>query len=356
MELGLYTFADVDPNAADKGAEGARRLKNLLEEIELADQVGLDVFGLGEHHRPDYVVSSPATVLAAAAVKTKNIRLTSAVSVLSSDEPVRIFQQFSTLDLLSNGRAEIMAGRGSFIESFPLFGYDLGVYDQLFAEKLDLLMAIRDQEVVTWTEGQLRPPINGRGVYPRPLQEKLPLWIAVGGTPQSVARAGALGLPVALAIIGGEYPRFAPLFHLYREAARRAGNDPATLKTSINVHGFIGDTTELAADQFYGPQAAVMDRIGRERGWGPTNRAHYDAARGPIGNLFVGDPELVAEKIVAAHKVFGNDRFLIQMAIGLMPHDQIMRGIELYGTKVAPLVRKALTGSADGGKPAAKTG
>ncbi|MBB6178389.1 LLM class flavin-dependent oxidoreductase [Pseudorhizobium flavum] len=356
MELGLYTFADVDPNAADKGAAGAQRLKNLLEEIELADQVGLDVFGLGEHHRPDYVVSSPATVLAAAAAKTKNIRLTSAVSVLSSDEPVRVFQQFSTLDLLSNGRAEIMAGRGSFIESFPLFGYDLGDYDQLFAEKLDLLMAIRDQEVVTWTEGQLRPPINGRGVYPRPLQEKLPLWIAVGGTPQSVARAGALGLPVALAIIGGEYPRFAPLFHLYREAARRAGNDPATLKTSINVHGFIADTTELAADQFYGPQASVMDRIGRERGWGPTNRAHYDAARGPIGNLFVGDPELVAEKIVAAHKVFGNDRFLIQMAIGLMPHDQIMRGIELYGTKVAPLVRKALTGSADGGKPAAKTG
>jgi probable LLM family oxidoreductase len=356
MELGLYTFADVDPNAADKGAEGARRLKNLLEEIELADQVGLDVFGLGEHHRPDYVVSSPATVLAAAAVRTKNIRLTSAVSVLSSDEPVRVFQQFSTLDLLSNGRAEIMAGRGSFIESFPLFGFDLGDYDQLFAEKLDLLMAIRDEEVVTWSEGQLRAPINGRGVYPRPLQEKLPLWIAVGGTPQSVARAGALGLPVALAIIGGEYPRFAPLLQLYREAARRAGNDPAKLKTSINVHGFIADTTELAADQFYGPQAAVMDRIGRERGWGPTNRAHYDAARGPTGNLFVGDPELVAEKIVAAHKVFGNDRFLIQMAIGLMPHDQIMRGIELYGTKVAPLVRKALTGSADGGKPAAKTG
>nr|CAD6409792.1 LLM class flavin-dependent oxidoreductase [Rhizobium sp. Q54] len=226
MELGLYTFADVDPNAADKGAAGARRLKNLLEEIELADQVGLDVFGLGEHHRPDYAVSSPATVLAAAAVKTKNIRLTSAVSVLSSDEPVRVFQQFATLDLISNGRAEIMAGRGSFIESFPLFGYDLGDYDQLFAEKLDLLMAIRDEEVVTWSEGQLRPPINGRGVYPRPLQERLPLWIAVGGTPQSVARAGALGLPVALAIIGGEYPRFAPLFQLYREAARRAGPIP----------------------------------------------------------------------------------------------------------------------------------
>ena len=356
MELGLYTFADVDPAAADKGAEGARRLKNLLEEIELADQVGLDVFGLGEHHRPDYAVSSPATVLAAAAVKTKNIRLSSAVSVLSSDEPVRVFQQFSTVDLLSNGRAEIMAGRGSFIESFPLFGYDLGDYDQLFAEKLDLLLAIRDEEVVTWTEGQLRPPINDRGVYPRPLQNRLPVWIAVGGTPQSVARAGATGLPVALAIIGGEYPRFAPLFNLYREAARRAGQDPSRLRTSINVHGFIADTTELAADQFYGPQAAVMDRIGRERGWGPTSRSHFDHARGPTGNLFVGDPERVAEKIIAAHGVFGNDRFLLQMAIGLMPHDQIMRGIELYGTKVAPLVRKELTGSADGAKPAAKIG
>lgn len=353
MELGLYTFADVDAAAADKGVAGAERLKNLLEEIELADQVGLDVFGLGEHHRADYAVSSPATVLAAAAVKTENIRLSSAVSVLSSDEPVRVFQQFATVDLLSNGRAEIMAGRGSFIESFPLLGYDLGDYDQLFSEKLDLLLAIRDEEVVTWAEGQLRPPINGRGVYPRPVQEKLPVWIAVGGTPQSVARAGALGLPVAIAIIGGEYPRFAPLLQLYQEAARRAGQDPAKLKTSINVHGFIADTTEKAADQFYGPQAAVMDRLGRERGWGATNRAHFDHARGPTGNLFVGDPELVAEKIVAAHKVFGNDRFLLQMAIGLMPHDQIMRGIELYGTKVAPLVRKELTGSADGAKPAA---
>ena len=353
MELGLYTFADVDPNPpGGKGPEAARRLKNLLEEIELADQVGLDVFGLGEHHRPDYAASSPATVLAAAAVRTKNIRLTSAVSVLSSDDPIRVFQQFSTVDLLSGGRAEIMAGRGSFIESFPLFGYDLGDYDQLFTEKLDLLLAIRDEEVLTW-QGEMRPAINGRGVYPRPLQERLPIWIAVGGTPQSVARAGAMGLPVALAIIGGEYPRFAPLFELYREAARRAGQDASTLKTSINVHGFIADTTEAAADQFYGPQAEVMNRIGRERGWGPTSRAHFDHARGPTGNLFVGDPELVAEKIVAAHKVFGNDRFLLQMAIGLMPHDQIMRGIELYGTKVAPLVRKELTGSAEGGKPAA---
>jgi probable LLM family oxidoreductase len=359
MELGLHTFGDVDAAALDKGAEGARRIKDLLEEIALADQVGLDVFGLGEHHRPDYVISSPSTVLAAAAAITSNIRLTSAVSVLSSDDPVRVFQQFSTVDLISNGRAEIMAGRGSFIESYPLFGYDLGDYDELFTEKLDLLLAIRDEEIVTW-KGEKRAPINGRGVYPRPLQKELPIWIAVGGTPQSVARAGAMGLPLAVAIIGGEYPRFAPFFNLYREAARRAGQDPARLKTSINVHGFIADTTEAAADQFYGPQAEVMNRIGRERGWGPTNRAHFDESRSKLGNLFLGEPELVAEKIIAAHQVFGMDRFLLQMAIGPMPHAQVMRGIELYGTKVAPLVRKELgvvrkelTGSADGAKPAA---
>ena len=275
MELGLYTFADVDPNAVDKGAEGARRLANLMEEIALADEVGLDVFGIGEHHRADYAVSSPATILAAAAVKTKRIRLTSAVSVLSSDDPVRVFQQFATVDLLSNGRAEIMAGRGSFIESFPLFGYDLDDYDRLFAEKLDLLLALREQEVVSWS-GETRAAIPGRGVYPRPLQEPLPLWIAVGGTPQSVARAGVLGLPLALAIIGGQPRRFAPLFDLYRESARRANRNPATLKTSINVHGFIADTTEKAADVFYEPKAAVMNRIGRERGWGPTNRQHFN--------------------------------------------------------------------------------
>lgn len=353
MELGLYTFADVNPNASrGKGVEAAERIKHLIEEIELADQVGLDVFGLGEHHRPDYVASAPVVALAAAATKTKTIRLTSAVTVLSSDDPVRVFQQFATLDLISNGRAEIMAGRGSFIESFPLFGYNLEDYDQLFEEKLDLLLALRDNEIINW-QGELRAPIHGRGVYPRPLQDPLPLWIAVGGTPQSAARAGALGLPVALAIIGGEYPRFAPLFDLYREAARRAGQDATKLKTSINVHGFIADTTEAAADQFYGPQADVMNRIGRERGWGPTSRAHFDMSRGPTGNLFLGDPELVAEKIIAAHKVFRNDRFLLQMAIGQMPHDQIMRGIELYGTKVAPIVRKALTGASEDAKSTA---
>ncbi|MCA0257073.1 MAG: LLM class flavin-dependent oxidoreductase [Proteobacteria bacterium] len=344
MELGLYTFADMDPALA-RGPEGARRLKNLLEEIELADQVGLDVFGVGEHHRPEYAVSSPSTVLAAAAVKTKSIRLTSAVSVISSDDPVRLYQQFATVDLLSGGRAEIMAGRGSFIESFPLFGYDLKNYDDLFLEKLDLLMEIINSEVVTWS-GRHRAAIDDQGVFPRALQHKLPLWIAVGGTPQSLARGGVLGLPIALAIIGGEYPRFAPLFDLYRESARRAGQDMSRLKTSINVHGFVDVTREAAAETFYGPQQAVMDRLGRERGWPPGTRAQFDRAMGPTGNLFVGAPEEVAEKIVAAHGLFKNDRFLLQMAIGLMPHDAIMRGIELFGTKVAPLVRKELTGRA----------
>ncbi|MBD9373149.1 LLM class flavin-dependent oxidoreductase [Rhizobium sp. ARZ01] len=342
MELGLHTFADVDPAAADRGREGERRLKQLLEEIELADQVGLDVFGIGEHHRPDYAASAPPVILAAAAARTKTIRLSSAVTVLSSDDPVRVFQQFATLDLLSHGRAEIMAGRGSFIESFPLFGYNLDDYDQLFEEKLDLLLAINEGEKVSW-RGELRPPIPGLGVYPRPLHGKLPIWIAVGGTPQSVARAGAYGLPLALAIIGGTPARYAPLFDLYREAARRAGQDASKLKTSINVHGFIADKFDVAADQFYGPQSAVMNRIGAERGWGPTSRAQFDLATGPEGHLFLGDPETVAQKIVAHHKIFRNDRFVLQMAIGLMPHDQIMRGIELYGTKVAPLVRKALS-------------
>lgn len=339
MELGLYTFADVSPEPSPGAIGPHERLRNLIEEIELADQVGLDVFGLGEHHRPDYAASAPVVALAAAAERTKRIKLTSAVTVLSSDDPVRVFQQFATLDLLSGGRAEIMAGRGSFIESFPLFGYNLEDYDELFAEKLDLLLAIRDQVKVTW-QGKLRAPINGRGVYPRPFQEKLPIWIAIGGTPQSAARAGVLGLPLALAIIGGEPARFAPLFDIFREAARRAGTDPATLATSINVHGFIAETTEQAADDFYGPQAEVMNRIGRERGWGPTSRAHFDQSRGPNGALFVGDPEAVAEKIVAQHKIFNNDRFLLQMAIGTMPHARIMKAIELYGTKVAPIVRK----------------
>lgn len=344
MELGLYTFGDVgtDPKTG-KRIGPAERLRNLIEEIELADEVGLDVFGLGEHHRPDYAVSAPAIVLAAAAARTSSIRLSSAVTVLSSDDPIRVFQQYSTIDLISGGRAEIMAGRGSFIESFPLFGYDLDDYDALFAEKLALLMKVRDGEKLEWPGSRHTPKVPGRGVYPRPERE-LPIWIAVGGTPQSVARAGALGLPLALAIIGGEPARFAPFFELYREAARRAGHDPAKLATSINVHGFVGETAEKANEDFYLAQQDVMDRIGRERGWGPGSRAQYDAAVSPRGNLFVGDPQMVIDKILANHEIFGFDRFLLQMAIGVIPHDRMLKAIELYGTKVAPAVRKAVGG------------
>ncbi|NIX75636.1 LLM class flavin-dependent oxidoreductase [Microvirga terricola] len=343
MEIGVYTFGDVgiDP-VTGRRISPAERLRNLVEEIVLADQVGLDVFGLGEHHRPDYAVSAPPVALAAAATQTNHVRLTSAVTVLSSDDPVRVFQQFATLDNLSRGRAEIMAGRGSFIESFPLFGYDLDDYDTLFAEKLQLLMQLNENERISWPGGQHTPPIADRGVYPRPYQDKLPIWIAVGGTPQSVVRAGMLNLPLALAIIGGEPARFAPLFDLYRQAGERAGHDPAGLKTSINVHGFVADTTQDAADTFYAPQAEVMNRIGRERGWPPTSRAHFDAARGPRGALFVGSPAEVTDKILAAYEIFRFDRFLIQMAIGVLDHAKLMKAIELLGTKVAPEVRKAI--------------
>ncbi len=347
MELGLYTFGDVgtDPVTGAR-VSPSERLRNLVEEIVLADQVGLDVFGLGEHHRPDYAVSAPAVALAAAATQTRRIRLTSAVSVLSSDDPIRVFQQFATLDNLSQGRAEIMAGRGSFIESFPLFGYDLDDYDTLFSEKLALLMQLNDVEQVTWPGTDHTPKIDGRGVYPRPFGAQLPIWLAVGGTPNSVARAGMLGLPLALAIIGGEPHRFAPLFDLYRKAADHAGHDPRRLATSINVHGFVAETTQEAADIFYAPQAEVMNRIGRERGWGPTNRQQFDLSRGPRGALFVGSPAEVTDKILAAHEVFGFDRFLIQMAIGVMEHAKLMRAIEIFGTKVAPELRKAAAAKA----------
>jgi len=343
MDIGLYTFGDVGTDPATGHRVGpAERLRNLVEEIVLADQVGLDVFGLGEHHRPDFAASAPAVALAAAATQTKRIRLTSAVTVLSSDDPVRVFQQFATLDNLSQGRAEIMVGRGSFIESFPLFGYDLDDYDTLFAEKLQLLMRLNEGERVSWPGGQHTPAIADRGVYPRPYQNRLPIWIAVGGTPQSVVRAGMLNLPMALAIIGGEPARFAPLFNLYRQAAQQAGHDPAALKTSINVHGFVADTTQDAADIFYAPQAEVMNRIGRERGWPPTSRAHFDAARGPSGALFVGSPAEVTDKILAAHEIFRFDRFMIQMAIGVLDHAKLMKAIEILGTKVAPDLRKAI--------------
>jgi probable LLM family oxidoreductase len=309
--------------------------------MELADQVGLDVFGVGEHHRPDYAVSAPAVALAAGAARTERIRLTSAVTVLSSDDPVRVFQEFSILDGISNGRAEIMAGRGSFIESYPLFGYNLDDYDGLFAEKLGLLLELRDKERVTW-QGELRAPLQNAGVYPRPVQKQIPVWIAVGGTPQSVVRAASLGLPMALAIIGGDPVRFAPYFALYREAWEKAGRDPKDIKLSLNMHGFVADSTADAKNIFYPPHTEVMNRIGRERGWPPQGRDHFEVAAGPAGNLIIGDPERVAARIVELHSISKNDRILIQMAIGAMPHKDVMRAIELLGTKVAPSIRSAI--------------
>ena len=345
MELGLYTFADVsrDPHTG-QALSAEVRLRNLIEEIELADQVGLDVFGVGEHHRPDYSVSAPAVVLAAAAVRTTSIRLTSAVTVLSSDDPVRVFQQFATVDLLSGGRAEIMAGRGSFIESYPLFGQDLHDYDALFAEKLDLLLRLREQERITWT-GVHRPGIADRGVYPRPAQHQLPIWVAVGGTPASAVRAGTLGLPMALAIIGGVPDRVAPFADLYRSSGARAGHAPSSLSLGINSLGFVADTSQRAADTFFPYYAAAMNTVGKERGWSPIGRREFDAMAGPQGALLVGSPQEVADKILREHEIFGNQRFLLQMSIGAMPHREVLRAIELFGTQVAPQVRNATADS-----------
>lgn len=344
MELGVYSFVERTPDPESGLTVGpAERLRDLIEEIELADQVGLDVFGVGEHHRPEYVASAPAVVLAAAAMKTRRIRLTSAVTVLSSDDPVRVFQDFATLDLLSGGRAEIMAGRGSFVESFPLFGYDLADYDALFGEKLGLLLELRDGERVSWA-GRHRAPLTDAAVFPRPAQARLPVWVAVGGTPQSVVRAGTLGLPMALAIIGGSPEHFAPLVALYREAAARNGHDvdhgAASLPVGINAHGFVADTSRQAADQAYPAHAQAMNALGRERGWAPMTRAQFDAASGPRGALFVGDPEQVAEKILFQHGLFHHRRFLLQLSVGTLPHARVMRAIELLGTRVAPLVRQ----------------
>jgi probable LLM family oxidoreductase len=335
VELGVYTFAEL----TDDSVTPRERLRNLLEEIELADQVGLDVFGVGEHHRPDFTVSAPAVVLAAAAERTRRIRLTSAVSVLSSDDPVRVFEAFATLDLLSGGRAEIMAGRGSFVESFPLFGYELRDYDELFAEKLELLLRLRESERVTWS-GKHRASLEGRGVYPRPLQERLPIWVAVGGTPESAARAGALGLPMALAIIGGLPERFVPFAELHRRAAAEVGH--GRLPLSINSHGFVADSSQGAADVAYPAFAQMMDRIGRERGWPPMQRQDFDASLTRRGANFVGSPQQVVEKILFQHELFGHDRFLVQFSVGTLPHAKLMRSIELFGTEVAPAVRQAL--------------
>jgi probable LLM family oxidoreductase len=351
MELGVYTFGEVTPDPrTGQMVSPARRMRDLIEEIELADQVGLDVFGVGEHHRPDYAVSAPAVVLAAAAERTKRIRLTSAVNVISSDDPVRVFQQFATLDLLSGGRAEIMAGRGSFIESFPLFGYDLRDYDSLFEEKLLLLLELRRGARVTWA-GKHRAPIEDRGVYPRPLQDPLPIWIAVGGTPESAVRAGTLGLPMALAIIGGEPARFAPFAQLFRRAAAAAGHDPVP-PLSINSHGFIADDSQEAADLSFPSVKVMMDRIGRERGWPPMTREQYEASRGLHGASFTGSPAEITEKILFQHEIFEHDRFLIQFTVGSIPHDRVMRSIELFGKEVAPVVRREVERRSVGGAEA----
>ncbi|MEA2407547.1 MAG: hypothetical protein QOE69_1666 [Thermoleophilaceae bacterium] len=337
MEIGLYTFAELSPDpATGTTVTPVQRMHDLVEEIELADQVGLEVFGVGEHHRPDFVVSSPAVVLGAAAVKTERIRLSSAVTVLSSDDPVRVFQDFATVDLLSGGRAEIMAGRGSFIESFPLFGYDLDDYDELFAEKLELLLKLIGEERVSWS-GKHRAPLDDLAVYPRPLQDALPVWLAVGGTPNSVVRAASLGLPMALAIIGGAPERFVPLVELYRSTGAEAGHPGLAL--GINSHTYVADSSEQAAEEFFPAYAGMMNRIGRERGWSPMTRAQFDQLRSLRGALVVGSPQEVVEKILFQHELFGHQRFLAQISVGHLPHAQAMRAIELFGTEVAPAVR-----------------
>jgi len=310
-----------------------------MEEIELADQLGLDVFAVGEHHRPDYLISAPTVVLGAAAVKTKSIKLSSAVTVLSSDDPVRVFQQFAEIDLLSGGRAEIMAGRGSFIESFPLFGYNLNDYDELLSEKLEMLLQLNESEIVEW-KGKRTQTINKRGVYPRPHQKKLPIWIGVGGTPESVIRAAEHGLPMALAIIGGLPARFVPYLQLYRDVYTKAEHDISKMQLSINSHTYIADDAQQARNEFYPPYSDVMNRIGRERGWPPGTREDFDASTEPEGALLVGSPQQVIDKILYEHELFHHTRFLAQMSLGAMPHDKILHAMELLGTKVAPEVKK----------------
>jgi probable LLM family oxidoreductase len=338
MELGVFTFVPRDNGPIDPATDSLR-LRELIEQAALADELGLDVFGIGEHHRPDYLASAPGVILAAIAARTERILLTSAVTVLGSEDPVRVFQNFATLDLISNGRAEIMAGRGSFIESFPLFGYDLDNYDELFAEKLELLLTIRENEIVTW-KGTHRASIDARGVYPRSLQAPLPVWLAVGGNPPSAVRAGELGLPMALAIIGGLPERFVGFTELFRESARRSGHE--NLPLSINSHGYIAPTSQQALDESFMPMSITMNRIGRERGWQPMTRPQFDASATLRGANFIGSPEQVIEKILYQHDLFHHDRFLIQFSVGVLPHDKLMRAIELFGTQVAPVVRAEL--------------
>jgi probable LLM family oxidoreductase len=347
MDLGLVTFADLHP-----GVSAETRMRDLLEEARLADELGLKVFAVGEHHRPDYLVSSPTTVLAAIAAQTKDIRLSSAVTVLSSEDPVRVFEQFAHVDLISNGRAEIMAGRGSFIESFPLFGYDLGDYEELFAEKLELLLALRDNARVTW-HGKHRAPLENAAVWPRPVQDRLPVWIAVGGTPESVVRAARLGLPLALAIIGGQYPRFKPFADLYRQVWEEAGHESEP-RIAINTHAFVAPTRREAERAFAAPYLAVMNRIGRERGWPPSGKAEFEALAAPPGPLALGSPEEVAAKVVSFHELFRPERYLAHIGIGAVEHRDVMRAIELFGTEVAPIVEREVARNAKAREPLAQ--
>jgi probable LLM family oxidoreductase len=343
MQIGIDSFAaSISDPVSGLTLEPATRLGHLLEEIELADQAGLDVFGIGEHHRAEFLDSAPPVILAAAATRTKNIRLTSAVTVLSAADPVRVFQEFATLDLISQGRAEIVAGRGSFIEAYPLFGLNLEDYDSLFAEKLDLLLKIRDNTHVYWS-GKHRAPLTGQPIYPRPLQNPLPIWIGVGGTPASFVRAGTLGLPLMVAIIGGEPRRFRPLIDLYREAGRRAGHPSHQLTVGLHSIGFLADTTKQAADDFYPGYAHTFTEIGKERGWPPTTRAQFDVTRGPTGALLIGDAPTIVEKILYVNEVLGGfSRITFQMGVSTLPHEKMLRAIEILGTRVAPMLRHEL--------------
>lgn len=341
MELGITSFAETISSYGSTEPVGhGERLRQILEEIDMAESVGLDVYGLGEHHRPDFASSAPAVVLAAAAGRTSKIRLFPAVSILSTDDPVRVFQQYTTLDLVSSGRAELLVGRGSFVESFPLFGQALEDYDGLFAEKLDLLLEIRDSggEPIEWS-GAFRPPIVGQGIYPRP-ERPLPIRVAVGRTPQSIVRAATRGLPVALAIIGGAPDRFTALADLHRRTLVESGFDPEAVPLSVHAHGYVSDSPEQAVEEFYGPYAAAMTGLGRERGWGPMTRDQFEWMRSPEGSLVLGDPETVAAKISRWKEVLGVNRFELHISVGTLPHEKVLRSIELLGTKVAPIVNE----------------
>ncbi len=342
MEFGIYSFVDHTPDPITGEMISAElRHSNLLEEAEMAEEAGLDVFAIGEHHRPDFIASAPSVILAAIAARTRKIRLSSAVTVLSSEDPVRVYQQYATLDLLSGGRAEIMAGRGSFTESFPLFGYDLSLYNELFSEKLKMLLEIRKGEVLTW-KGKHTQTVEGRAVHPRSIQDPLPVWIAVGGTPESVARAATLGLPMTLAIIGGEPARFKPFTDLYRQMWQQGGHGMDKLQLGIGSHGFIADTFEEAAELIYPRYVMMMGRLGRERGWGPIGRPQFEHEISPDGAMLLGDPDTVIKKILREHELFGFTRFSLQFSVGSVPHEKMLRCIELYGKVVAPAVRKAI--------------